>query len=128
MLVFSLNLKGVGGAPKTLALRRLFTTNQPNVIFLQETMSLGSKACAFLWSFFPDWGCYTIDSIGLSGGLLAAWNPWLLSLSSFLVCGGILLLGRHKDLSVPIYLCKCYAPCLDRHIFGRHWRLLGLWI
>lgn len=38
---------------------------------------MGEKARALIWCLFPSWDCCSTDSIGLSGGLLVAWNPLL---------------------------------------------------
>lgn len=117
MLPVSLNLRGVGAALKMLALRRLLKIHYPEMIFLQETMTTGLNAREFLWRFLPNWDCAATDSTSLSGGLLAAWNPRLLSLHSFRVGGGILLIGKHRELGVDLQLYNCYAPYLDRQTY-----------
>jgi len=38
MIILSLNLRGVGGAPKALALKRIIAQVSPDIIFFQETM------------------------------------------------------------------------------------------
>lgn len=72
MLILSLNLRGVGGAPKSLALQRLLTSLSPDFILFQETMTRGVTVCNLLWNILLEWECCSIDSVGLSGGLLAA--------------------------------------------------------
>jgi hypothetical protein len=44
MIVISLNVRGVGGAPKFLALKRLFDLVKPDIVMIQETMVDGNKA------------------------------------------------------------------------------------
>lgn len=39
-----MNIRGVGGTPKYLALHWLIELTHPNAIFVQETMVLGSEA------------------------------------------------------------------------------------
>ena len=44
MIILSLNVRGLGGAPTILALKRLCHNVSPDVIFLQETKLSGSWA------------------------------------------------------------------------------------
>jgi hypothetical protein len=43
MIVLSLNVRGVGGAPKYLSLKRLFDMVKPDLVMIQETMVDGFK-------------------------------------------------------------------------------------
>jgi hypothetical protein len=44
MIVISLNVRGVGGAPKIVSLKTLFDLAKPNLVMIQETMVDGIKA------------------------------------------------------------------------------------
>ena len=86
MIVLSFNVRGVGGAPKSLALRRLFDLVKPDLVMIQETMVPGVRAREVFSNFFPNWNFYVVDSKGLSGGLLSAWNPKKANLNVFNSC------------------------------------------
>jgi hypothetical protein len=53
MIVISLNVRGVGGAPKSLSLKRLFDLVKPYIVMIQETMVDGNKAREVFSNFFP---------------------------------------------------------------------------
>ena len=67
MLVFSLNIRGVVGASKMLALKEILSTAKLDVI--QETMMDHVRAKYFFLKVFPTWNCVAKNSVGLSGGL-----------------------------------------------------------
>ena len=67
MLVFSLNIRGVVGASKMLALKELLSTTKLDVI--QETMMDHVRAKDFFLKVCPTWNCVVKNSIGLSRGL-----------------------------------------------------------
>jgi hypothetical protein len=94
MLVLSLNIRGIGGTLKAASFRRLLDRSNPALIFLQETLSVDQKSRDFVHRFRPSWVSSAVNSIGNSGGLLVAWDPYLFDLTPFLTIGGILLVGR----------------------------------
>jgi hypothetical protein len=65
----------------------------------------------------PTWNLCGVDSLGLSGGLLSAWNPRRDDFSTFLTPAGILLDGLVKDLNKRLKLVNCYGPYGDRQEF-----------
>ena len=71
MIILSLNVRGVGGAQKLQALGRLFFVYHLDVVPIQETISLGSKAIGILSSLLKNWNFCSIDAEDLSGGWLA---------------------------------------------------------
>jgi len=85
MIVISLNVRGVGGAPKSLALKRLFDLVKPDIDMIQETMVDGNKAREVFSNFFPVWDFCAVDSKGLSGGLLSSWNQKKTNFNDFLL-------------------------------------------
>ena len=54
MLILSCNVRGIGGASKLIALRRIIDLEKPKVVALQETMSEGGKAKEALKAFLKD--------------------------------------------------------------------------
>jgi exonuclease III len=75
MILATLNVRGVGGPAKKLALKRFLDKVKPDVLFIQETMVSEVKARELFVNYLPSWYMCGVDSSGLSGGLLSAWNP-----------------------------------------------------
>jgi len=75
MIFLSFKSRGVGGAPKKLALKRMFLSLNPDIIMIQETMCLDDKARENFSPWLRNWSFNTIDASGLSGGLLTEWSP-----------------------------------------------------
>jgi hypothetical protein len=48
--------------------------HRPNVLFIQETMCPGDKSKEMVQSWLKEWSFFSLDSVGLSGGLLTAWS------------------------------------------------------
>lgn len=57
----SLNVRGVEGRSKFVALKRLIEITHPNIICLQETMVFEDKARGVFSKMFKDWDIYVID-------------------------------------------------------------------
>jgi len=72
MIIVSFNIRGLGGAPKSLSLKKLFCNIRIGIVLIQETMCEGVKACDVFLKFLPRWEVSVIDAMGLCGGLLAA--------------------------------------------------------
>jgi exonuclease III len=117
MIVVSLNVRGVGGAPKFLALKWFIALVKPDILFIQETMVSELKAREIFAKLLPTWKFCGVDSLGLSGGLLSAWNPRRDDFSSFLTPAGILLDGLVKDLNKRMKLINCYDPYGNKQEF-----------
>jgi hypothetical protein len=66
-----------------------------------------------------------VDSSGLSGGMLTAWNPRKDEFSAFLTPAGILLDGFVKDLDRRMKLINCYGPYWTKRLFGRPLKGMG---
>jgi hypothetical protein len=116
----------VGGTSKFLALKRFLELAKPDVLFIQETMVCEAKAREFFVKLLPNWYLCGVDSLGLSGGLLIAWNPRKYDFSTFLTPAGILLDGLVKDLNKRLKLINCYGPCYDRDDFWEVMKRDGL--
>ena len=55
MLILSYNMRGIGGASKLTALRRLLELKTTKIIAIQEIMADGKKAKEALRGFLKDW-------------------------------------------------------------------------
>jgi hypothetical protein len=62
-------------------------------------------------------GFCAVDSKGLSGGLLSAWNPKKSNFNAFLTPAGILLEGFVKKINKNLKLLNCYGMYVDRQSF-----------
>ena len=58
-----------------------------------------------------------IDAEGLSGGLVAAWNPKNYFFKPFMTCVRILLEGKVLGFEKFLHLLNIYAPYKDRKQF-----------
>ena len=113
MNILSFNSRGLGGAVKKSAIRKMSLSNNLDVLCIQETKmeSIDRKLCQYLWA---DCNVYSefAPAINSAGGLLCLWNN-----DSFLVdrkvvgCGFILLEGKWIKDSIRVSILNIYAPC-----------------
>ena len=75
MIILSMNIRGVGGAQKLLALHRVCENVRPDILLIQETMVSSEKVIEVFSKVVGSWHMSAVDAIGLSGGLMSAWNP-----------------------------------------------------
>ena len=75
MLILSLNIHGLGGRTKSLRLRALFKSLNPDFILLQETMCSASPALFSFLKLLPSWEFCTISGRGISGGPTLSLEP-----------------------------------------------------
>jgi exonuclease III len=69
MIILSLNARGVGGAPKIQALKRMVVECKHDIILVQETMCPGEKAIELAFSLWlKDWSFCAKDAIGFLRG------------------------------------------------------------
>jgi len=73
-----------------------------------------------------NWNLCGVDSIGLSGGLLSAWNPRKDYFVVFLTSAGILLEGVIKDTSLKVKMINCYGLYADIVVFWEDIKRLGI--
>jgi hypothetical protein len=99
MIVGTLNIRGVGGTAKFVALKRFLEATKTDVLFIQETMFCVSKGREIFMKLLPKWYFCGVDSMGLSGGILTAWDPIKSDFFAYLTLAGILLDGIVKDLN-----------------------------
>jgi hypothetical protein len=84
------------------------------------------KAREIFAKLLPMWKFCGVDSIGLSGGLLSAWNSRRDEFNAFFTPAGILLEGLVKDLNKSLKLINCYDPYGNRQEFWDKVKLDGL--
>ena len=96
MNIVSMNICGFRVLAKQKALRSLFTSLNPDLILLQETMCDHITALQLFAKLKPGWELCALDAHGLSGGILSAWNPYLSRCKAYHSFAGILLYARFK--------------------------------
>jgi exonuclease III len=69
MKIMSFNCRGLAGALKKPTLKRVITTEHPDVLLLQETMGVGEEVKSSLELLLLGWVFITVDAMGRSGGL-----------------------------------------------------------
>ena len=117
MKIISFNVRGLGGKAKSLCLRTLFTSLKPDVILLQETMCSSLPALLAFSKILPSWEFCAVDALGLSGGILTAWNPRVVRCKAFRIYAGLLIQASFRGLSYPISILNVYGPYKDRGTF-----------
>jgi len=113
-IVASLNVRGVSGSSKYLALKRLIELVKLDVLLIQETMVGVDKARSLFVKLLPHWYFCGVDSTRLSGGILSAWNPRKADFLSYLSPTGILLEGHVIELDRGLKVINYYRPYSDK--------------
>ena len=117
MIITTYNIRGLGGNPKFLSLKRFFTCNRPDLLCIQETMASAEKGCSYFLRIFPGWEVAALDSIGSSGGVLCIWNPRVCDFKAYSTSAGILLNGFFRGCDSKIKILNVYGPYKDREMF-----------
>jgi len=60
----SMNIRGLGTAPKFNALKDVFIRAHPKVIFIQETMHPSKEAIVYFRRMFPKWYMVATEANG----------------------------------------------------------------
>lgn len=118
MKCLSFNCRGLASEPKKLAIRRLFESEQPDIILLQETLGPAETIEHCLNSISPRWKFLATDTSGRSGGLAIRINPRTIRLDSS--WGGKGFLGANifsADLGRVFRIVNVYGPCQLREPF-----------
>ena len=100
MKIISMNIRGFGGLVKRKALKTLFSSLNPDMILIQETMCDHFYALHFFSKMNPGWEFCALDSNGLSGGLLTGWNPHTVRCKAYHSYAGILIKAKLKGLDM----------------------------
>ena len=77
MKILFMNIRGFRGLAKQKSLGCLLFDLRPDMILLQETMCCHAQALYLFSKLKPGWEFCAFDASGLSGGLLAGWDPHL---------------------------------------------------
>ena len=117
MKILSMNIHGFGGVAKQKSLGRLLSDLRPDMILFQETMCCYSQALYLFSKLKLGWEFYTSDATGLSGGLLAGWDPHLVRCKAFSSLAGIILKASFKGLVETFTVINCYGPYTQRFTF-----------
>lgn len=68
------NVRGASKPSFFSSFRRIGMIHHPDICILLETRLGGSSLLRVRCRFSEDWGFYAVDSIGLSGGIVVAWD------------------------------------------------------
>lgn len=127
MKFISFNCRGFSSQPKKLALKRLLTSSQSDIIFLQETLCSAKPLIHTLHAWMPNWTFHALDVFGRSEGItigicnkaLEIRNTW----------GGRGYLGMDifsHPLEMEFRIINVYGPCVNRATFWRNFLESGL--
>jgi hypothetical protein len=117
MILATLNVRGLGGNSKYLALKRILDLVKRDVLLIHETMVGVEKARDIFVKLLPHWFFGGVDSTSLSGGMISAWNPRKDDFSAYLILSGILLEGHVKHLDRNLKVINFYGLYSDREVF-----------
>ena len=117
MLIVSFNTRGLGGPQKKTSLKRLCNNLKPSVIMLQETMLEVSKVDSIINELLKDWEVESLDSDGLSGGLITAWSPAMLKIDSKKLESALETKLFDKETRLNFTLINVYSPFYERKTF-----------
>jgi len=70
MILVTLNVSGVEGPTKKLALKRFLEKVKHDILLIQETMVREANSRELFVKLLPNWYMCVVDSNGMSGGLL----------------------------------------------------------
>ena len=62
------------GALKKTSLKRVISSEHPDILLLQETMGVGEEVKSCLEQLLLGWKFETLDALGRYGGLATRWN------------------------------------------------------
>eukprot|EP00253_Pinus_taeda_P015141 PITA_15141 len=122
MKFLSYNCKGFASPPKKLALRRLLTLTQLDIIFLQETFCSIDSLISTLNSWLPNWTFHSLDASRRSGGTTIGFCNKTLELRNFWGCKGFIGMDIFAhSLESEVRIMNVYGPCVDK---AKFWRTL----
>ena len=74
----------------------------------------------------PNWELCATGALGLSGGLLTAWNPLIVRYRAFEIVVDILVKAKFRGSHSPLSILNCYGPYRDQEIFWKNAMTGGL--
>ena len=114
MKILSMNICDFGGLPKQKDLVSLFSDLFLDIIILQETMCPFSQSLILFSKIKHGWEYCALDADGLSGGLLAGWNPLLVQVKDFSSLAGIIVRVTIKGIEDTLSVINYYDPYTQR--------------
>jgi hypothetical protein len=126
MIVENLNVREVGGSLKSLNLNIFLDKIKLDLIFIQETMVGAAKARDVFAKLLLKWHFCGVDSIGISRGLLMAWNPCKSDFGALLTPTGIFLEGVIKDTTLKFKMINGYGSYADKVVFWEDLKRFGI--
>lgn len=118
MILSSWNCRGLANKPKKLALRDWILNSKSDIVFLQETLGIGSEVEAMLKTLLPGWVFTAIDSSGHSGGLAIGYKEGRIKVIN--QWGTKQVLGMEiltPVFPLPFSIVNIYGPCQGREAF-----------
>ena len=112
-----MNIHGFGGLTKQKYLRTLFSSLNPDMILIQETMCDHFSALHLFSKLKSGWEFCALESHGLSGGLLTGWNPHLTRCKAFQSFAVILVKAIFKGHDSVFSILNCYGPYSNKDFF-----------
>lgn len=85
-----------------------------------------AKAIPYFLVIYPNCHIVEVNSNGLSGGLIAMWNPHFTKFHAYGFFIGILLSRKIKSVSKSFYLINLYATCCNRPDFWNYINSYGI--
>ena len=126
MLIVSFNTRGLGGPQKKTSLKRLCNNLKPSVIMLQETMLEFLKAESIIKELLKDWEVESLDSDGLSGGLIMDWSPAMLKIDSKKLESTLETKIFDKQTGLNFTLLNVYSHFYERNTFSEKIKAEGV--
>jgi exonuclease III len=120
MIVLSFNARGVGGTPKSLALKQLCVVVNPDIIMVQETMRSRTKLEEIFSSWLKGWFFCSTYAEGFSRGLITACSPKLKVIDSQGYPSCIIVQVKDRMLNSSLKICNVYGPYANRIPFCDH--------
>eukprot|EP00253_Pinus_taeda_P003262 PITA_03262 len=118
MKVLSFNCRGFSSPPKKLALRRLLTISQPDIILLQETLCPADTLIQSFKSWLPSWTFHAIDATGRSGRLAIGIHNKTIRIRNIWGGRGFIGLDTYVlSMEMDLRVINVYGPCSSRDPF-----------
>eukprot|EP00253_Pinus_taeda_P033090 PITA_33090 len=118
MKVLSYNCRGFASSPKKLALGRLLTLSQSDIIFLQEILCPADPLVQSLNSWMPNWTFHALDATGRSGGLAIGIHNRAIKIRNIWGDRGFIGLDVYVlSMEMDIQVINVYGPCSNRATF-----------
>ena len=65
----------------------------------------------------PSWKCCAVESMGLYGGLLLAWDLFVFYFKYFTTGASLMVEGKNLGLDFPVRIMNVYGPYSHKQVF-----------